>query len=55
MHQAAKNQNYNLIEYKTPCENIQLVDAYATADTLYQVDLDEKIDLNMLKLSGGQQ
>lgn len=49
-------QNYNLIEYMTPRENVQLVDAHATADTLYQVGLtDEEIDRNVLKLSGGQQ
>ena len=30
-------QNYNLIEYMTPRENVQLVDARATADTLHQV------------------
>lgn len=49
-------QNYNLIEYMTPRENVQLVDARATADTLHQVGLtDEEIDRNVLKLSGGQQ
>ena len=40
----------------TPRENVQLVDAHASADTLYQVGLtDEEIDRNVLKLSGGQQ
>lgn len=49
-------QNYNLIEYMTPKENVQLVDAHATTDTLHQVGLtDEEIDRNVLKLSGGQQ
>lgn len=49
-------QNYNLIEYMTPRENVQLVDAHATTDTLHQVGLtDEEIDRNVLKLSGGQQ
>ena len=49
-------QNYNLIEYMTPRENVQLVDAHATADTLHQVGLtDEEIDRNVLQLSGGQQ
>ena len=49
-------QNYNLIEYMTPHENVQLVDAHATTDTLHQVGLtDEEIDRNVLKLSGGQQ
>ena len=49
-------QNYNLIEYMTPHENVQLVDAHASTDTLHQVGLtDEEIDRNVLKLSGGQQ
>ncbi len=49
-------QNYNLIEYMTPKENVQLVDAHATTDTLHQVGLtDEEINRNVLKLSGGQQ
>ena len=49
-------QNYNLIEYMTPKENVQLVDAHATTDTLHQVGLtDDEIGRNVLKLSGGQQ
>lgn len=49
-------QNYNLIEYMTPKENVQLVDAHATTDTLHQVVLtDDEINRNVLKLSGGQQ
>ena len=49
-------QNYNLIEYMTPKENVQLVDAHATTDTLKQVGLtDDEINRNVLKLSGGQQ
>lgn len=49
-------QNYNLIEYMTPKENVQLVDAHATTDTLHQVGLtDDEINRNMLKLSGGLQ
>lgn len=49
-------QNYNLIEYMTSHENVQLVDAHASTDTLHQVGLtDEEIDRNVLKLSGGQQ
>ena len=49
-------QNYNLIEYMTPHENVQLVDAHASTDTLHQVGLtDEEIDRTVLKLSGGQQ
>ena len=49
-------QNYNLIEYMTPRENVQLVDAHASTDTLHQIGLtDEEINRNVLKLSGGQQ
>ncbi len=49
-------QNYNLIEYMTPKENVQLVDAHATTDTLHQIGLtDDEIGRNVLKLSGGQQ
>lgn len=49
-------QNYNLIEYMTPKENVQLVDAHATTDTLHQVGLTgDEINRNVLKLSGGQQ
>ena len=49
-------QNYNLIEYMTPKETVQLVDAHATTDTLHQVGLtDDEINRNVLKLSGGQQ
>lgn len=49
-------QNYNLIEYMTPKENVQLVDAHATTDTLHQIGLtDDEINRNVLKLSGGQQ
>ena len=49
-------QNYNLIEYMTPKENVQLVDTHATTDTLHQVGLtDDEINRNVLKLSGGQQ
>ena len=49
-------QNYNLIEYMTPIENVQLVDVHATIETLLQVGLtEEQIHRNVLKLSGGQQ
>lgn len=49
-------QNYNLIEYMTPKENIELVNARATTETLLQVGLTEdEIGRNVLKLSGGQQ
>lgn len=49
-------QNYNLIEYMTPLENVHLVDETASAEILHQVALtDDEIGRNVLKLSGGQQ
>ena len=49
-------QNYNLIEYMTPLENIQLVDPTASEELLLQVGLtSEEAHRNVLKLSGGQQ
>lgn len=49
-------QNYNLIEYMTPLENVQLVNAQATTDALTQVGLTlDEATRNVLKLSGGQQ
>ena len=49
-------QNFNLIEYLTPLENVQLVDAHASTDILMQVGLTrEEAHRNVLKLSGGQQ
>ena len=49
-------QNYNLIEYMTPRENVQLVDSHASDKTLLQVGLTpDEINRNVLKLSGGQQ
>ncbi len=49
-------QNYNLIEYMTPHENVQLADAHASTETLRQVGLTpEEIERNVLRLSGGQQ
>ena len=49
-------QNYNLIEYMTPLENIQLVDPTASEELLLQVCLtSEEAHRNVLKLSGGQQ
>lgn len=49
-------QNYNLIEYMTPLENVQLVDSHASGEALRQVGLTpEEISRNVLKLSGGQQ
>lgn len=49
-------QNYNLVEYMTPLENVQLVNAQATTDALTQVGLTlDEATRNVLKLSGGQQ
>ena len=49
-------QNYNLIEYLTPMENIRLVNKHAREDILLELGLDRsQIKRNVLKLSGGQQ
>lgn len=49
-------QNYNLIDYMTPLENIKLVNKKASAQLLFDMGLDqEQINRNVLKLSGGQQ
>ncbi len=49
-------QNYNLIEYLTPLENIRLVNKHASEDILLELGLDiGQIKRNVLKLSGGQQ
>ncbi|MCG5079532.1 ATP-binding cassette domain-containing protein, partial [Candidatus Saccharibacteria bacterium] len=49
-------QNYNLIDYLTPLENLQLVNPRATTKTLRTMGLDdEHINRNVMKLSGGQQ
>lgn len=49
-------QNYNLIDYLSPLENIRLVKAQAKKDILLKLGLDEKqINRNVTKLSGGQQ
>lgn len=49
-------QNYNLIEYLTPMENIRLVNKHASEDILLELGLDRsQIKRNVLKLSGGQQ
>lgn len=49
-------QNYNLIDYLTPLENLKLVNAKATNETLYAMGLDDDhINRNVMKLSGGQQ
>lgn len=49
-------QNYNLIDYLSPLENIRLVNKKANKDTLLELGLDEsQIKRNVLQLSGGQQ
>lgn len=49
-------QNYNLIDYLTPLENIRLVNSKANADILLELGLEEsQINRNVMKLSGGQQ
>ena len=49
-------QNYNLIDYLTPLENLKLVNKDASKDILMQLGLEGKqITRNVLKLSGGQQ
>lgn len=49
-------QNYNLIDYMTPMENITLVDRQASSEVLVSLGLaEEDIKRNVMKLSGGQQ
>ena len=49
-------QNYNLIDYLSPLENIRLVNKKASKDTLLELGLDEsQTKRNVLQLSGGQQ
>ena len=49
-------QNYNLIDYLTPIENVRLVNKKASEDILLQLGLDKsQINRNVMKLSGGQQ
>ena len=49
-------QNYNLIDYLTPLENIRLVNNKASEDILNELGLDnQQIRRNVMKLSGGQQ
>ena len=49
-------QNYNLIDYLTPMENVRFVNSQANKDSLLQLGLNEKeIHRNVLRLSGGQQ
>ena len=49
-------QNYNLIDYLSPLENIRLVNSKAQQDILLELGLSEhQIKRNVMKLSGGQQ
>ena len=49
-------QNYNLIDYMTPLENIRIVNSKADKRILNDLGLkDDEINRNVLKLSGGQQ
>ena len=49
-------QNYNLIDYLTPIENVRLVNKKASEDILLKLGLDKsQINRNVMKLSGGQQ
>ena len=49
-------QNYNLIDYLTPLENLKLINSKATNETLHTMGLDDDhIHRNVMKLSGGQQ
>lgn len=49
-------QNYNLIDYLTPLENLHLVNHKAGVETLEKLGLDAKeAKRNVLLLSGGQQ
>ena len=49
-------QNYNLIDYLSPLENIRLVNSKASEDILLELGLDKtQVRRNVMKLSGGQQ
>ena len=50
-------QNYNLIDYLTPLENVRLVNGKASKDIPIEIRIrgEELIHRNVLKLSGGQQ
>ena len=49
-------QNYNLIHYMTPLENLKIVNPKADKTILNELGLkDDEIKRNVLKLSGGQQ
>ena len=49
-------QNYNLIDYMTPLENLRIINQKADKSILNNLGLgDEEINRNVLQLSGGQQ
>lgn len=49
-------QNYNLIDYLSPLENIRLVNNKSSEDILLELGLDKsQTRRNVMKLSGGQQ
>ncbi len=49
-------QNYNLIDYMTPLENIDLAGNTKNKDILLRLGIEEKdVNRNVLNLSGGQQ
>ena len=49
-------QNYNLIDYLTPLENVRLVNRNASDELLLKLGLNSsEIKRNVMKLSGGQQ
>lgn len=49
-------QNYNLIDYLSPLENVRLVNSGAEKEILTELGLDEEqIRRNVMRLSGGQQ
>ena len=49
-------QNYNLIDYMTPLENLKIVNPKADKSILNDLGLkDDEINRNLLQLSGGQQ
>ena len=49
-------QNYNLIDYLTPIENVRLVNKNASETILFELGLDKsQINRNVMRLSGGQQ
>lgn len=49
-------QNYNLIDYMTPLENLKIVNPKADKKILNNLGLtDDEVNRNVLQLSGGQQ